>query len=272
MPCVLYLKILKTVKENSMLKVNLALMLAILSTVASAEEKRPWEVEVELGAIATSGNTETTSVHAKVDAKQNLARFNNEYIFNSLYKQDDVPQDNNTKVKAKTAEKYLISAKSSYQLSTANRSYLFGIASYANDKFGAYRVYETAAIGYGDWLYETDKVNWFLEAGPGYFRGEKVLPTLSVNDPYMFEIEQGPFLRVATELEWKVTQTAIFKQTFSVESGSDNTRSVSETSLAASISNAMQMKIGCTIASDTKVAPGKKKTDTTTSATIVYKF
>lgn len=255
-----------------MLKINLAFLIAVLSATAAAEEKRPWEVEVELGAIATSGNTETTSVHAKVDAKQNFTRFNNEYIFSSLYKQDDVLQDDNTKTKEKTADKYLVSAKSSYHLSSTNKSYFFGIASYTHDKFGAYKNYETVAIGYGDWLYSNETINWFLEAGPGYFRGEKVLLSENVNDPYVYEIEQGALLRVATELEWKVTQTAVFKQIFSVESGSGNTRSLSETSLAASISNAMQMKISFAVASDSKVASDKEKTDTTTSATIVYKF
>jgi len=255
-----------------MLKVNLTILLAILSATATAEEKRPWEVEVELGAIATSGNTETTSVHAKVDAKQNFTKFNNEYIFSSLYKQDDVLQDDNTKVKEKTADKYLVSAKSSYLLSNANKSYLFGIASYTHDKFGAYKTYETVAIGYGDWLYSNEKVNWFLEAGPGYFRGEKVLVSENLDDPYIYEIEQGALLRVATELEWKITQTAVFKQTISIESGSGNTRSISETSLAASITNAMQMKLAFAAASDSTVAEGKEKIDTTTSATIVYKF
>ncbi|RYG05044.1 MAG: DUF481 domain-containing protein [Chitinophagaceae bacterium] len=193
-----------------MLRVNAALMLAILSANASAQENRPWEIEVELGAIATSGNTETTSIHAKLDAKQHLNRFNNEYIINSLFKQDDVLQDDNTKVKEKTAEKYLLSAKSSYQLSDADKSYLFGIGSYTHDKFGAYKTYETVAIGYGDWIYANDTVNWFLEAGPGYFRGEKVLQTSNVNDPYVYEIEQGALLRVATELQWKITQTSVF--------------------------------------------------------------
>jgi len=255
-----------------MLKVNLACLMVVLSATAAAQEKRPWELEVELGAIATSGNTETTSVHAKLNAKQNLVRFTNEYIVNSLFKQDDVLQDDNSKVKEKTAEKYLVSAKSSYLLSSAEKSYLFGIVSYTHDKFGAYKTYETVAIGYGDWLYSNENLTWFLEAGPGYFRGEKVLQVENTNDPYVYEIEQGGLLRVATELEWKVTQTAVFKQTFSVESGSGNTRSLSDTSLAASISNAMQMKISFTLANDSKVAPGKEKTDTTTSATLVYKF
>lgn len=253
-----------------MAKKNVMLMLAVLSSAAFAEEKRPWELEVELGAIATSGNTETTSVHTKISAKQNFIKWNNEYILNSLFKEDEVTQDDNTKVKEKTADKYLASAKSAYRLDEADKSYLFGFVSYAHDKFGSYRNYATAAIGYGDWLYATPTVNWFLEAGPGYFRGEKVLQT--DNDLYVYEVEQGALLRVATQLEWKITQTAVFKQIVSVEASSDNTRTLSETSLAASITNAMQMKIAFAVSGDSKVSIGKENVDTTTSATLVYKF
>jgi len=261
-----------------MLKIKLALVLAALSTTAIAEELRPWEVEVELGAIATSGNTETTSLHGKLDAKQNLTNFRNQYIISSLYKKDEVLQDDNTKTKEKTADKYLVSAKSAYLLEGSHpkdgdkSSYLFGFASYTHDEFGAYQTYETIALGYGDWLYSTDTINWFVEAGPGYFRGEKVVETEDVNNPYYIETEKGALLRLATEFEWKFSQTAVFKQIVSVESASDNTRILSETSVAASITNAMQMKVGFAVASDSKVAPGKEKTDTITSATLVYKF
>ncbi|RYY02989.1 MAG: DUF481 domain-containing protein [Gammaproteobacteria bacterium] len=260
-----------------MLKINLALLIAAVSTTAIADELRPWEVEVELGAIATSGNTEATSVHGKIDAKQNLTKFRNQYIVSSLFKKDEVVQDDNTKTKEKTADKYLISAKSAYLLEDETKkgdksSYLFGFASYTHDKFGAYKTYETVALGYGDWLYSNDTINWFVEGGPGYFRGEKVVETGDANEPYIFETEKGALLRVATEFEWKFSQTATFKQIVSVESGSDNTRILSETSVAASITNAMQMKVGYALASDSKVAPGKEKTDTITSATLVYKF
>ncbi|RYY75575.1 MAG: DUF481 domain-containing protein [Gammaproteobacteria bacterium] len=261
-----------------MFKINLAIAIATLSTAVMAEELRPWEAEVELGAIATSGNTETTSLHSKVDVKQNLQKFRNEYILSSLYKKDEVLQDDNTKTKEKTADKYLVSAKSAYLLE-ANKpkdenksSYLFGFVSYTQDEFGAYRTYETVALGYGDWIYSNETVNWFLEAGPGYFRGEKVVETDNVDEPYILEDESGGLVRLASELQWRFSQTAVFKQIVSVEYASDNTRVLSETSVAASITNAMQMKVGFAVASDSKVAPGKEKTDTTTSATLVYKF
>ena len=261
-----------------MLKKSIVALAVSWSAASVADEVRPWQVEVEVGAIATSGNTETTSLHSKLDAKQNLTKFRNEYILSSLYKEDQVLQDDNTKSKEKTADKYLVSAKSAYLLEggttkdAEKKSYLFGFASYTHDKFGAYKTYETVALGYGDWLYSTETFNWFAEAGPGYFRGEKVTGLGTAADPYVAETEQGALLRLASEIEWKFSQTAVFKQILSIESGSDNTRTLSETSVAASITNAMQMKIGFAVASDSKVSPGKEKTDTTTSATIVYKF
>jgi len=266
-----------------MLRNNLAMAVAILSTATFsytvvADEVRPWEVEVELGAIATSGNTQTSSLHSKVDVKQNLQKFRNEYILSSLYKKDEVLQDDNTKSREKTADRYLVSAKSAYLLEADKpkdvdkSSYLFGFASYTQDEFGSYRTYETVALGYGDWIYSNETVNWFLEAGPGYFRGEKVVETDNVDEPYILEEESGGLLRAATELQWRFSQTAVFKQILSVEYASDNTRIQSETSVAASITNAMQMKVGFAVASDSKVAPGKEKTDTITSATLVYKF
>lgn len=257
-----------------MLKISLVVLAAVLSTNVMAEEQKPWEVEVELGAIATSGNTQTTSVHTKVNVKQHLTHFRNEYIVSSLFKEDEIVQEDRTKLTEKTADKYLLSAKSAYLLmdSDLESSYLFGFASYTHDNFGAYKTYETIALGYGDWLFSNETLTWFVEAGPGYFRGEKVFSDEDVTAPYRYQKEQGALLRLATELDFKLTQTATLKQIISVETGADNTRSLSETSLAASISHSMQMKFSFAVARDSKVALGKENVDTTTSATIVYRF
>lgn len=250
-----------------------ALTITSLSTTAFAadDEKRPWEVEVDVGAIATSGNTETTSVQFKVDAKQNLQKWENQYIFNSLFKEDEVEQDDGTTSKEKTAEKYFASAKFAYLLGV-EKAYLFGFGSHTDDKFGAYRTYTTVALGYGDWVYSSPTLNWFVEAGPGYFEGEKVVESDDELIPDTITKESGAMLRAATAVEWKITGNALFKQTLSVESGSDNTRTQSETSLATSIIGSMKMKVGFAIANDTDVAPGKEKTDTTTFVNLAYSF
>lgn len=250
---------------------TLALLTFAATAVAQDEPKRPWDIEIDLGAIATSGNTETTSIQAKLDAKQNLEKWENQYILSSLFKEDEVTQDDGTTSKEKTAEKYFGSAKFAYLIGV-EKSYLFGFGSHTRDDFGAYRTYNTVALGYGDWLYSSRTLNWFIEAGPGYFEGEKVTKSDDPAVPDTITDESGAILRAATALEWKITATAEFKQMISVESGSDNTRTQSETSLSTSITEAMKMKVGFTVANDTDVAPGKEKTDTTTFVNLVYNF
>lgn len=255
-----------------MYKLTAAFVLTACATASFAEEaKKPWEVEVDIGAIATSGNTDTTSLQFKVDAKQNLEKWENQYVFNSLFKEDSVKQDDNTSIKEKTAEKYFGSAKFAYLIGV-EESYLFGYGSYTEDKFGAYRTYTTLALGYGNWLYYSPTFNWFIEAGPGYFEGEKVTESTDPLLPDTITDESGAMLRAATALEWKISENATLKQLISVESGADNTRTQSETTLATSINEHMKMKVGLTLANDSDVAPGKEKTDTTTFVNLVYSF
>lgn len=252
-------------------KLTLALALSALTTTAFADEKKPWDVEVDIGAIATSGNTETTSLQFKIDAKQNFERWENQYIFNSLFKEDEVSQNDGTTTKEKTAEKYFGSAKFAYLLGV-EEAYFYGFGSYTDDQFGAYRTYSTLSLGYGNWLYFSPTLNWFVEGGPGYFEGEKVIESTEVGIPDSISEESGAILRVATAVQWQITSNAEFKQMISVEAGADNTRTQSETSLAASISDRMKMKVGFSLANDTDVAPGKEKTDTTTFVNLVYSF
>lgn len=246
------------------------LIVALLTTIVTAKEKRPWDVEVDLGIIATAGNTEATSIQVKMDAKQNFEKWENQYIFSTLFKEDEVEQDDGSTAKEKTAEKYFVSLKSAYLLGV-KESYLFGFVSNTHDKFGAYRKYTTVALGYGDWLYSTPTLNWFVEAGPGYFEGEKVESQDGITPDILVD-ESGAMVRAATAVEWKITKTAEFKQLISMESGADNTRTMSETSLSTSINEAMKMKVGVAVANDSDVAPGKEKTDTTTFVNLVYNF
>lgn len=255
-----------------MYKLITACVLTAMATGSFAEDaKKPWQVDLDVGAIATSGNTDTASLQFKVDAKQNLEKWENQYIFNSLFKEDSVKQEDNTSKKEKTAEKYFGSAKFAYLIGV-EESYLFGYGSYTEDKFGAYRTYTTLALGYGNWLYYSPTLNWFVEAGPGYFEGEKVTESDDPLAPASISSESGAILRAATAVEWKISGNATFKQLLSFESGADNTRTQSETTLATSINKSMKMKVGFAIANDSDVAPGKEKTDTTTFVNLVYSF
>lgn len=236
---------------------------AIAATVPAfaADEQKVWTTSAELGAITTSGNTEGTSVTGKIDAKQELERWSNQYIFSAFFKEDEKKDDQGNKYKEKSAERYLVSAKAAYKL-TEEHDKLFAFASYTDDKFGAYEKYTTVSIGYGTRVYQSTDTSLDAEIGPGYFSGRRSTG----------ETENGAILRGAGSFKWQISESATFTQTLSVEYGDDNTRTIAETALLAKINGALQMKAAFLVQNDSDVPVDKKKTDTQTSLTLVYSF
>lgn len=257
-------------KQHNFVKSLLPIaILGLATSVANADETKTWEAAAEVGMVSASGNTETTSLQAKLDVKQNVDKWTNSYVLTGLVNKSEIENDDGSTSNEKTAEKYFGSLKSAYDFGRES-DYLFLFASYAEDKFGSYRRYTTVSLGYGSRLIEKETLQLDAEIGPGYVTGEKVFedPVL----PDYLVTEEGSMLRVAGVLAWQITSNAEFKQSISVESAEDNTRTLSETSLSTKISEVMQMKAAFAMASDSEVAPGKEKTDTTTSITLVYKF
>jgi putative salt-induced outer membrane protein YdiY len=163
--------------------------------------------------------------------------------------------------RSKSAERIAASAKASFKLlGEGKRAFILG--SHVKDRFGAYTRYSSVAIGHGlRWLNDQDK-SLDVELGPGYFAGERATG----------EDESGLTVRGAAQFRWRVSPSAYFAQTVSVEKGTSNTHSVAETSLSTKINSTMQMKAGFSARNDTSVPTGKKNTDTQTSLTMVYSF
>ena len=240
------------------------LALAVLASApAFAEDAtdKVWTTSAELGAITTSGNTVGTSITGKIDAKQELQQWSNQYIFSAFFKEDEKTNADGDKVTEKSAERYMISAKTAYKLESEFAK-LFAFGSYTDDEFGAYTEYTTVAIGYGTRVYNVEDKSLDVEIGPGYFSGKRSTG----------ETENGLIVRGAASFKWTISESASFAQTLSVEYGDDNTRSIAETSLLAKINGSLQMKAAFLVQNDSDVPVGKKGTDTQTSLTLVYSF
>jgi putative salt-induced outer membrane protein len=220
-----------------------------------------WFTSAELGAISTSGNTTGTSVSGKIDARQELPHWSNEYVLSGFFKQDEVMDEEGNRHRQTSAERYAMSAKTALKLLGEGKR-AFALATHVNDKFGAYTRYTTFAIGHGSQWYNTDHKTLDVEIGPGYFNGKR-------EDG---ESESGVTVRGAARFRWEMSESALFAQTVSVERGTSNMRSVAETSLSTRINSTMQMKAAFSARNDTNVPPEKKNTDTQTSLTLVYSF
>lgn len=240
---------------------SLAVNSALSAQEASTDETKVWQTSAELGAITTSGNTVGTSITGKIDARQELENWSNQYIFSAFFKEDEKEGADGNTITERSAERYLISAKGAYKLAVEHDN-LFIIGSHTSDKFGAFETYNTVSVGYGTRLYDAETQHLDAEIGPGYFSGSRATG----------ESESGLIIRGAAAYNWQISESAAFSQTLSVEYGDDNTRTIAETALTAKINGAMQMKAAFLVQNDSDVQPDKENTDTQTSLTLVYSF
>jgi putative salt-induced outer membrane protein len=235
--------------------------LVILGLLASgiataADEVKPLSMDGEFGFIATTGNTETTSFKGKLAAHQELDMWSNDFSIEGLYKKDEVAGVSQT-----TAQKYFMSGQGNYKLDNPDHR-LFGFASYADDKFSSYDYQATLAVGWQQKLWDDPSSRFSYSIGPGYSFAK-------TNDG---ESENGVIVRGALDYQWKVSDTATFKQILSSEVGSNNTKSKSETSLSAKINESLSLKVSLLMDHNSDVVEGKDNLDTQTAVTVVYTF
>ena len=244
------------------------LSLTLISPAIQAEEQKPedkmfgtWETSAELSIIATSGNTETTTFRGKIDAKQELEKWSNQYIFDSLFKEEETENDEGESVKQRSAERYFASAQGNYKLKKEH-SFLLIYAAHLEDKFGSFANNSIISGGYGQRIFEFDDHTMDAEIGPGYRRGERDSG----------EIVKGPILRASAVYRWQISENADFEQKLSVETGSGNTFSKSESYISAKVNGSLKMKFGFAISNNSVVDEGKDNVDTETTMTLVYSF
>ena len=227
----------------------------------SAQEKSPFEVSAELGLLIKTGNTESTSVFGNLTVLHELTSWNNKYTLDITKKEEDIADPvTGNKNSETTDEKYKVTAQGDYGLSDTSALFIFG--SYTDDKFGSYKEYTTVAAGYSYRAFEKENMHLDVNVGPGY--SEAVLQDGTKED--------GVVVRGSAAFKWNISETAKFTQNISVESADYNTRTITETALVSSLNSSLQMKFGFKTVTDSDVAPGSKKTDTETSATVIVNF
>jgi putative salt-induced outer membrane protein len=241
----------------------LALAFAAHGSVFAADpppEPGNWSTAAELGAITTSGNTVGTSITGKIDARQELDDWSNEYILSGFFKEDETRIDGEKEV-VRSAERFEASAKAAYKVLGTDKK-LYVVGSHVNDKFGVFKRYSSLSVGHGKRYTSGKDKTLDVELGPGYFSG--VRPT--------GESENGMTIRGAAALRWRLSPSALFSQSVVMERGTSNLHSVAETSLSTKINGTMQMKAAFSARNDTNVPEDKRNTDTQTSLTLVYAF
>ena len=159
-----------------------------------------------------------------------------------------------------TARRFALQAKTDYKFT--ERSYIFGVLTYEDDRFSGYDYQASIAAGYGRKLIAREGLVLEGEIGPGVRR----------NKPDEGDTEDEGIVRGALNLDWKISEAATFVELFSVEAGEDITITQSVTALKSQIAGNLASKISYTVRHASEVPADTEKKDTTLAVTLVYSY
>lgn len=233
----------------------LSFAVLLVGGAAAAEEAGPpnglgWKASAEFGLVDTSGNAQTTTINAKLNAVHESPSWRNRFTAEYLSASDEF---------GTTAKRTVGQAATNYKLD--GRNYLFGNLRYENDEFAPYDYRYSETVGYGRRMrWETQRLDLEIGAGGSHTQfadGNR---------------EDEPILRLAGNYVWQITKTAEFSEVAFTEIGSDNTHSESETGLKLRINGNLATKLSYKVLHNSDVPPGIEKLDTITAVTLVYDF
>ena len=226
--------------------------IAAEATDSAAEKQSKWNSETELGFVKTTGNTETESfvLKAKVINQRNKWKHTakGEALRNA--EGDSIV----------TAEKYFLSGKTQYEFK--NRSYVFGLVTYDDDRFSGFDYVLLGVLGYGRTVMERDNLKLDLEVGAGGRQSE----------PEVGETANEAILRAAGDFEWKISKSAVFTQELSTDIGEEKYINRSLTALVTKINSYLSSKIAYQVKYTSEVPPDIEKTDTELTFTLLFKY
>lgn len=236
------------------------LVFLFMSPMALAADEAPaalseWKGAAEIGAVASSGNTEAKTLKTRFKLENERKRWRSNAKLDSYYvdSYDGSGGD---------AQKLAFSGYTAYKLSSQN--YTYATAGYENDRFSGYKYRIHESVGVGRTIIRSDELLLNIEAGPG---GRHSL--LEETDEYTDELVGIG----ALEFNWQISERTSFSEDLTTTSGEEDTVVESTTALKTNINgSSLSMKISLDVKWNSNPPTDKKNTDTITSVTLSYDF
>jgi putative salt-induced outer membrane protein len=217
----------------------------------AAEEESPWSGSIKLGYLATTGNTENSSLNSGFTINYKLELWEHMATAAAI---------RSTESKVTTAEAYDFGWKSARNLT--EQDFLFGRLDWRKDRFASIEQQFSQSVGYGRRLIDTDKHQLNGELGLGARQSDLADGTDESDTIYTGRLTYN----------WNISETASFGQAFLVEAGSSNTFTESVTVIEASLIGGLALVASYTVRHNSDVLPGSEKTDTRTALLLEYGF
>ncbi len=228
-----------------------AALLAPMALMAQEEAESPWTGKATLGYLATSGNTENSTLNTAVEVGFATGEWQHIATAAAISAAEN---------EITTAEAYALGWKTERNLT--DKDFLFGRLQWRKDNFGAFDTQFSQTVGYGRRLIKTDKHLLNVEAGVGA-RQSETQAGLSENET---------IFRGGAYYKWLFSETAEFRQDLTAEAGSENTYIESVSAVSAKLLGNLALVASYTIKHNTDVPALTEETDTFTALSLEYLF
>lgn len=217
----------------------------------------------EFGYLVARGNTNASTITAKIITSQELTSWSYQIIGDALYKQSQQEKDGE-KSYAASAQKLFLSGQLDHKLEEPDdRLFIYG--EYENNRFSGFRYQAALAAGWTSRLWHNKQSEFKYSVGPGYAISE-------VEEDNNEEDSRGLIVRAAMEYKQKFSDHATFRQFVSTEADQEFYKTKSETSLSTKLTGDLAMKLSFVMNLDTSVGPDIEELDTQAAVTVVYQF
>jgi len=220
-------------------------------SISASQAEPGWSGKSEVGAVITSGNSETQSGNAKFDTAYELERWKHSFGVAALVAKDD---------SGTNAERYEGRAQSDYQWT--EKTFAFAALRYEDDHYTGFDYQATLTAGLGRKFIDTETTKLTGQLGAGYRR----ISVLSVDGSGQ-AIARGDI-----NFEHALTETTRILEKFLVEAGSYNTFLQNELSLQVNMSRTLALAVGYAVRHNTDPPLGQRKTDTVSTINLVHAF
>src|SRR5210317_1499834 len=170
--------------------VTIAALLAPTLLIAQEPEKEsPWSGKATLGYLATSGNTENSTLNSGFDVAYVTGKWEHKFHMAAINAMEN---------EVTTAESYDVGWKSERNLT--DHDFLFGRLNWRKDRFGGFDTQFSQTVGYGRRLIDTDAHKLNAEIGACARQSEDQLGVE----------EEETVIRGGLDYTWKFSETAEF--------------------------------------------------------------
>lgn len=210
-----------------------------------------WKGRAELGGYLTTGNSRTVGGTAVVDVQREALRWRHKLRLQADYQES---------LGITTREHYLAAYEPNLKLGP--RRYIYGAAQFESDRFLGYDERYSLSTGAGYSAIQSSRVKLDLELGPAY---------RATNFSDGTE-ESSLAARGKLDLAWKLNPALTLTQGTAVYVQDINSTVSSNTAVAARLVGPLSAQLSYNVQYESAPPPGRRTTDTTGRAALVYSF